>query len=287
MCLIPSKTLIIKNPARAAQTLVCPVIVKILAHAFQPIIKLGWYSLNDQECSSSCPRGCICESGSDICISCIQDFHLVDNSCIHKDHLTRLRDLSTCKVGRYECSESCCACTSMCMSCYMNMSNILECTICATNYYIFEGATYYRCIPVCPNEYYKGTSSPLRCERCIANCLICNDGNTCTECKAGSFIKFGICVSDCGAGYYQNVSTGTCDSCSANCITCTASECSQCDSSTYYKDGTCVSSCGIGYYANNTTRICERCSINCQTCAYVISVLTCTECMPGTHMKGI
>jgi hypothetical protein len=248
--------------------------------------RYGWYNLKNPQCISKCPEGCICEADSEFCIACMKNYSLVSNRCIADKELIISRYLQSCNLGEYSCSTGCCACQAFCNSCLINSSNILECISCASNFYIFTDISSIICVASCPEEYYKGSSSPLKCQRCLANCLTCTNGFSCINCNTGYFLKGNICVQNCGLGYYANIFSSTCDACSSGCISCSSIGCSQCNSSTYILEKVCVASCGSGYYANSSTRICDKCPNNCYSCSYISGVLTCSECVIEYYLKN-
>jgi hypothetical protein len=203
----------------------------------------GWYNLIYPRCISLCPRGCICEEESDKCISCLLNYTLVENRCIPENEYKKSRFLTDCNIGEYSCDTGCCACQDFCDSCIINISNVLKCLSCASNYYIHYINSFI-CVSNCPEEHYKGASIPLKCDKCIPNCLRCNDSVSCAECHLGYFLKENTCVLDCGSGYYNNVELFICDPCSFGCVSCSSILCSQCNNNTYNLDGICVIDCG-------------------------------------------
>ena len=100
----------------------------------------------------------------------------------------------------------------------------------------------------CNVGFYKNTASPVDCVACTSDCNVCTTGTTCTTCKANfnkytngatetcvatcpatTFAKSGICVTDCGDGFYKDNPTSTCKPCLTGCFSCTSAlRCTKC-----------------------------------------------------------
>jgi len=128
-----------------------------------------------------------------------------------------------------------------------------------------------------------------QCLACPANCQVCNDSNTCTECIQGSFLNDMNNCADCGVSGCLNCNKhGECDKCfpgyflSANSSTCSycGYPCDECASET-----TCAScpkdNVWMGSYLLNGT--CAYCPDGCLGCD---SAKTCTTCRDGYVLSG-
>lgn len=57
---------------------------------------------------------------------------------------------------------------------------------------LMENKFFGRCVNSCPQSFYKDSLS-LRCVKCPAHCLTCDENRECTSCPAGSFLQDGFC----------------------------------------------------------------------------------------------
>jgi proprotein convertase subtilisin/kexin type 5 len=70
----------------------------------------------------------------------------------------------------------------------------------------------------------------------------------------------GTCVSTCPSMSYFNTSSGSCQSCSSDCLQCfggSSTQCLSCNSSLLFYDNQCVPSCPDGYYAQSGSCQCN------------------------------
>lgn len=74
--------------------------------------------------------------------------------------------------------------------------NSNECSRCATNFYLHEGA----CLDTCPDGFWNDDNtgaSPVspRCSQCNSNCLVCSktDPDLCTACRNNTYLEAGVC----------------------------------------------------------------------------------------------
>ena len=86
------------------------------------------------------------------------------------------------------------------------------------------------------------------CEPCSDNCSVCTNANTCSNCDDGYYVKNGMCVTDCGEGYFLGYDE--CYECEESCLNCTGNGsdyCTECESPLYFHEDKCLDSCPTGY----------------------------------------
>ena len=95
--------------------------------------------------------------------------------------------------------------------------------------------------------------------------------SACTESGASEAFLFSAsftCLANCPAGFYNDVSTHTCESCNALCSACTnsATNCSACTTTPgdneaflFSANSTCLANCPAGFYNDVSTHTCESC----------------------------
>lgn len=66
------------------------------------------------------------------------------------------------------------------MNCQTCNYTINACITCDSGYYILDNS----CVKTCP-DYYFGSNTTGRCEKCIENCLVCGDTTSCYICITG------------------------------------------------------------------------------------------------------
>ena len=127
---------------------------------------------------------------------------------------------------------------------------------------------------MCQTGYYGDSNG--NCTLCVAPCSTCTSVSFCLSC-ATNYLTNNTCVvaSLCPSGTYANLTSLTCDACSANCSTCSSvsSNCTSCISPYFYFNGSCINSCPSGMFQNST--VCSSCVSPCQTC---VSAAVCLSC---------
>ena len=117
----------------------------------------------------------------DVAIKCSKD---TAQRCVHS---------RTCSVGFYRIEGVCKRCSGDCAGC----SNETVCTSCRTGTYLYQG----QCPISCPLNLYANQNT-LRCERCDASCLTCQNVSTyCTSCNEGLYLRGSECHKDCSDQY--------------------------------------------------------------------------------------
>ena len=197
----------------------------------------------------------ICDTSQRICDVCVNGYMLVDGK------FTCERQ---CPNGYYKAKKnSCFQCAEGCHTC----SNSINCQICESNFYFFEG----KCIKFlnpnnktiedyiercdiclvenypCPEKTYKNESE-FACHRCDQSCIQCKNGAECMECGPNRTLEDGFCYKICPNFTYLNKSSNQCFKCQNFCKICEDfKNCLQCDDHFYLNmNGTCL--LGEGYY---------------------------------------
>ncbi|MEQ2224782.1 hypothetical protein ILYODFUR_011079, partial [Ilyodon furcidens] len=117
---------------------------------------------------------------------------------------------------------------------------------------------------------------------CHGSCSKCR-GLTQQECLSCSdpaaSLKDGVCVFDCGAGYYNQ--EGICYACDLSCASCFPDnpKCMSCPTGTALHHGKCITQCPTQHYVDNHSR-CRACHSSCATC-WGPSVSHCISCPSG------
>lgn len=115
-------------------------------------------------------------------------------------------------------------------------------------------------------------------------------------CTNGQFLLSGICVNNCGSGFYPDSMSGKCLPCSANCNACfTANFCiacasgfdslngacvatTSCSGNQFQYGDKCVSSCPVG-----TTSVGAKCQRSCPDQTYYQSQICYINCPSGVR----
>jgi len=149
------------------------------------------------------------------------------------------------------------------------------------------------CKSSCPSGYFVNESNSAIpfCQTCSADCLKCVTSSTyCTSCNATMYLKNNTCVSNCGDGYYLDMTIYACFICVSPCNTCSAvSTCTSCQNSSYILYfGQCLTSCPDGTYSANSS--CFSCPNSCLTCYLNSSINStnalCNKCIVGLYMSS-
>ncbi|EAR98006.3 bowman-birk serine protease inhibitor family protein (macronuclear) [Tetrahymena thermophila SB210] len=209
----------------------------------------GYYD-NMNNCTK-CDQSCLSCSGSSDkeCLTCdLSKFrYLKDGQCVCQDTYYDKGDKNICEK-----------CQNPCKNCILQGLNIL-CLSCLDNLKILQLG---KCI--CQDRFYEDNQK--NCQKCINNCLICQDSTTCNKCDQNRQFQNNKC--QCLTGFYDDGSN--CQKCDSTCQECSGPsslECTQCDSSKFrtLKNNQCV--CKEGYfYINSYDVSCLQCYNKCETC---------------------
>ena len=219
-----------------------------------------WYKTGECSiCTENC-HYCI----NNTCVECNNGFIIYNRTCINNkiDECINytLHDCSRCLIGYYYNSEErkCNKCNETCHKCY----NETTCLECKKGYYLNENnecetlnkqmESCKHTIPgnpdkcaICKNRYYRDQTY---CKKCINNCSICFEENTCIKCEDEYFLLTNTtqCIS------YNKL---------INCKTKTHSGCIECENK---------------YYINK--QYCSLCSETIKHCSTCSNGNQCNEC---------
>ncbi|XP_006812277.1 proprotein convertase subtilisin/kexin type 5-like, partial [Saccoglossus kowalevskii] len=247
----------------------------------------------DSTCESVCPPQTYFDYDNNICGEC----HPSCAECIGSD----VDDCTSCDDKRwlsgymcvYECEDNQYLDeSSLCMPCHRSCETCdgpsdFDCKTCHQNYDIRDG----NCLSRCSFGEYESHDT---CELCHPTCGSCTGGSStdCLSCEFGKFLKEdGSCERLCGAGYYEDYSSGTCQKCHVTCKTClgnTDTDCLECnDGDILYEGVSCVKHCPIGFYAQNmmvpeSISECQPCALECEDCTQHRD--NCVSCQHSTFL---
>ncbi|XP_071779938.2 extracellular matrix organizing protein FRAS1 [Centroberyx gerrardi] len=189
------------------------------------------------------------------------------------------RCLSVCPAGFYPDGPVCAACQSSCASC----TGVWECQSCGGSRLPLLSADGGRCLASCPPGSYRHDHA--HCRHCHESCSECSGPapQECVSCSdPAALLKDGVCVPDCGAGYYSQ--RGVCYACDSSCATCFPDnpKCMSCPPGTALHHGKCISQCPAQHYLDSHSR-CRGCHSSCASC-WGPSVSQCTLCPAGLSL---
>lgn len=133
------------------------------------------------------------------------------------------------------------------------------------------------CKASCPSGKFNGSEG---CQSCHPVCLVCN-GPTEKDCLSCSEIKFldlqtQQCTYECPDGYFGDLETTHCKSCSPGCKKCkNNAECLSCGPGLLLVGNSCQTQCPAGHYRSKANS-CEPCDGMCKECA--LSSSNCIQC---------
>uniref|UniRef100_A0A3Q2PFS0 Fraser extracellular matrix complex subunit 1 n=1 Tax=Fundulus heteroclitus TaxID=8078 RepID=A0A3Q2PFS0_FUNHE len=207
------------------------------------------------------------------CLSCLGTPDRCESCRDPKAFLHLGRCLPFCPGGYYAEGRVCAACPESCATC----SSRWDCQSCDSQLPLL-GPDRDRCLGSCPPGSYQHDHT-LCCHRSCSECR----GPTQQECLSCSdpaaLLKDGLCVSDCGAGYYNQ--EGICYACDPSCASCFPDnpKCMSCPAGTALHHGKCIAQCPTRHYVDNHSR-CRDCHSSCASC-WGPSVSQCISCPSG------
>ncbi|XP_037832589.1 extracellular matrix protein FRAS1 isoform X2 [Kryptolebias marmoratus] len=221
------------------------------------------------------------------CPECLQaQCHADCLSCLGSpDHCEICRDpkaflhvgrcLSICPPGFYAEGQACTACPPSCTTC----SSRWDCWSCGPHLPLLS-PDRSRCLAACPPGSYQHDHT--HCRRCDESCSECRGPGRrlCVSCSdPAALLKDGECVSDCGAGFYNQ--DGFCYACDPSCASCFPDnlKCMSCPAGTALHHGKCITQCPAQHYLDSHSR-CRACHSSCASC-WGPSVSQCTSCPGG------
>jgi hypothetical protein len=207
----------------------------------------------------------------------LQGQTLTMTSYTDSTQLYSIDKVSSGLIPAYKCDFPCASCPtatqkSTCLSCFSTIATVQEKYLNGT-----------KCLTKCPDGYYNDN---YVCKKCPAECLTCNDDQTCKTCDISDTSQFKYfnnsrCFAQCPDTYYGD-SSFICARCESNCLTCnrTATNCTSCKQSGDFpllSKNQCVAKCDAGWVSVNY--VCQQCKAPCGTC--IATVDSCTSCKTG------
>lgn len=216
-----------------------------------------WVSGESTQCLDACPDGM--GSINNVCFNCN------DQNCLRCDN--NLDSCTECRTGASPVlnpETELVVCETVCpLGCVCeDAENSNICTGCQSGYYE---------VSVLARLVMRLRQADVHCKACLANCMTCTDGSTCSAC-ADSYVLHQTgtsCVQKCDQGYYDK--QGKCTRCSdENCASCTSeTTCTSCIGSSFLSGGKCIT-----------------CDESCKTCGGSTKK-DCLACPAGTvHSVG-
>ena len=272
----------------------------------------GYFVNADSGCTS-CITRCKSCSNDESCSTCDDDAYMDGDTCkaCPTNSLTcELQDdvvkIKSCRDDYVidEDSENCLRCPTECTACSneLNTGNDAKCTACDVTYfedgdncpsctaYCDECEDADTCV-TCSEGYALKDDAIDTCQACtLSNCIDCTvneNGEVCTDCKAGYYAAAGVCVG-CGVTDCINCdSDTTCTTCKTGWAVGTnggvvckqlPANCNTIDAVTDSGDTTCTA-CDAGYGLN--AGACSPCDIaDCVACLTAYDT-ACTACVSG------
>ncbi|EAR86511.2 zinc finger lsd1 subclass family protein (macronuclear) [Tetrahymena thermophila SB210] len=243
------------------------------------------YYISDDKICKRCDTSCqTCSGELDTeCETCFDGFNLLTlqdgkKKCIICGDGYFKDSLGNCK----ECIENCSVCDneSTCQVCKVNNSSPI---------YIDEKQ---QCLTSCDlnNGYFSYYDTVYKCEKCDANCQVCDNKTICKKCVKNTYLILqanGVDVKcdTCLQNNYVDNGDQFCKKCNPSCLTCDGpltNNCLTCDikNGLYkYSDGTC-GNCSGNYRKDNLN--CLKCDDKCNGC----DLNGCTSCASGFYFDG-
>ncbi|XP_041854892.1 extracellular matrix protein FRAS1 [Melanotaenia boesemani] len=227
--------------------------------------------IQEGQCCPECrPAQCHAD-----CLSCLGSPDHCESCGDPKAFLHLGRCVSICPSGFYAEGQVCEACPPSCATC----SSRWDCQSCGSQL-PFLSPDGSRCLATCPPASYQHDHT--HCRRCHESCSECRGPSQqeCVSCSdPAALLKDGVCVTDCGAGYYSQ--EDVCHACDSSCASCFPDnpKCMDCLQGTALHHGECVTQCPTQHYLDNHSR-CRACHSSCSSC-WGPSVSQCTMCPDG------
>lgn len=136
------------------------------------------FSMVNGVCVSTCPLGSVWNGVSCVCSS---GYYLIGGNCVVCDPNSSYNSAQStclCNSGYYGNWQRCFNCDSSCATCSGPANT--QCTSCRGTSTLNSNG---RCTTGCPAGQYVNPSN--NCSPCIANCVLCYSGDSCTTCASG------------------------------------------------------------------------------------------------------
>nr|XP_009671309.1 PREDICTED: proprotein convertase subtilisin/kexin type 5-like [Struthio camelus australis] len=123
----------------------------------------------------------------------------------------------------------------------------------------------------------------MKCIERPSNCDSC-DKNKCGSCNKGFYHLGGICVSECGAGFFRDDISRECEACHRSCAMCVGysyENCTGCKNNFQLSCGQCLNPRNVppnGKFWSAKKQL-QSCDPSCRTCDKDANV--CTSCPEG------
>uniref|UniRef100_H3D124 Proprotein convertase subtilisin/kexin type 5b n=1 Tax=Tetraodon nigroviridis TaxID=99883 RepID=H3D124_TETNG len=237
----------------------------------------GFFHSGRKRCEP-CAASCLACVAADRCLSCGPGHKLRDGQC----------GPLVCSTGEVADARNldCLPCDDGCKQCRQKFRETI-CLKCEDDYYQF-GTDCHRS---CPERTYS-VDTNITCAPCEdAKCLTC-DPSQCYWCEDGLYVLDGVCVADCGEGFFVDQESRDCEPCHAACRACGGpryDDCDSCREGSKLKDGECLEArqfivCPEKNFAN-IQGDCEQCHASCKTC-FAPFKENCTSCDPDLFLTA-
>ncbi len=251
----------------------------------------GFYEEVDNNICMPCKSGCLTciESELTNCLTC------TNATSIYYKHLGANTCGLTCPNGQFISAaipNICQMCSPECTLCIDNAKKCLNLTSCTSNFFFLS--TNSSCLTICPDRYYANGFNQ-QCTLCDNGCSTCSAAGTlnCLTCRIDTavvpnvpyykYVDYTICNTSCPDGYWEKLSTLSCELCHGSCSLCNSGpeDCQQCKNNSgiiYFNYGNaCLQRCPDGFYGDPLDNKCKPCHEGCGKCT-TISSKSCTAC---------
>ena len=186
---------------------------------------------------------------------------------------------ATCPSGKFNSSEGCQTCHSVCLAC--NGPTDKDCLSCSD--IKFLNLRTKQCSYDCPEGFY-GDLESTHCKPCSPGCKECKNNAECLSCGMGLLEVGNSCQTQCPSGQFRSKSN-SCEPCDGQCKECalTATNCIKCKDHEVLSEGSCVSICPVGTFLQADINSCVPCHPSCKTCTGP-SADDCTGCSAASVM---
>ncbi|EAS04337.2 EGF-like domain protein (macronuclear) [Tetrahymena thermophila SB210] len=246
-----------------------------------------YFDFQSQLCLD-CSQNCLKCRDSNICLSCNNNYYLVNYSC-QLPIIPPKTYYNSLLQQFLMCANPCSSCkdTNSCNYCYDPTDVLYQ----------------SQCIHQCPTGYFKqgnGQTNLSQCKQCDKTCLLCKDQlpTSCTVCQEGYeyYSDLSLCLPQCSnqfnVGLYYDVAQQKCVQCMKNCVKCqNQNTCTICQQGMFYdisqeQCSNCMDGCNICSDINT----CQQCQVGMvyanQQCQKICTVkdLNCLRCDPITNV---
>lgn len=238
----------------------------------------GYY--NDETKCSQCPENCLTCQNKTTCLTCKENFCLLDSICKEKESETYFQ--------KNDASGQCVhhPCPQFCKTC----DESGKCSNCTNDNYFYQD--HKNCSTVCDKGYFPGVENgENQCYKCtIEKCADCTK-DKCLSCQEPLVVSSNgtYCNETCLDGEVKSETLPhVCKPCNSTnrCLTCESNnlnQCTSCDLNLVMENGVCKENCSSGYYESNGQ--CLKCSSRCAECSFTDN--NCTKCLPDFELVNL